>query len=165
MEGRARHRGLAEIVGGLGYSFRLDHYNSGLDTDAKAGRAVTTEQVTLYGLPLVSDRVVGLDRVDVHEARAWFISRALVHGEWRTRHDFLARNGEFLSRLDSLSSRVRGGTLLDPEDLFHFYDERVGDDVVSGRHFDKWWKETRRTQPHLCQLKQRLCSQRGDTQA
>ena len=32
--------------------------------DPKAGRAVATESVTLYGLPIVSDRTIGYDRVD-----------------------------------------------------------------------------------------------------
>ena len=129
--------------------------------DERGARAVTTEQVTLYGLPLVSDRVVGLDKVDPDEARAWFISRALVHGEWRTQHHFVARNAEFLTHLESLSARVRGGTLLDPEDLFHFYDARVGDDVVSGRHFDKWWKDARRNDSHLLDLDESIVREHG----
>ena len=28
-----------------------------------------------------------------------------------------------------------------------FYDARIGADVVSGRHFDRWWKEARRDRP------------------
>ena len=46
--------------------------------DPKGGRAVVVEQVTLYGLPLVSDRVIGLDRVDPAAARAWFITKTFV---------------------------------------------------------------------------------------
>ncbi len=33
--------------------------------------------------------------------------------------------------------------------LFDFYDARVGPEVVSGAHFDRWWKQTRREQPDL----------------
>jgi HrpA-like RNA helicase len=46
--------------------------------DPKGGRAVATEQVTLYGLPIVSDRTIGYDRVDAAGARAWFITKALI---------------------------------------------------------------------------------------
>ena len=60
--------------------------------DAKAGRAVITEQVTLFGLPIVSDRKVGYDKIDIDAARAWFITKALVEGEWHTQQKFVTRN-------------------------------------------------------------------------
>jgi ATP-dependent helicase HrpA len=43
----------------------------------------------------------------------------------------------------------RRGLLVDDETLFEFYDERIGPDVVSERHFDKWWKEARQKNPDL----------------
>ena len=33
-----------------------------------------------------------------------------------------------------------------------FYDERIGPDVVSGSHFDSWWKRARRRDPDLLTL-------------
>ena len=38
------------------------------------------------------------------------------------------------------------------DQLFDFYDTRVGADCVSTRHFDTWWKKTRRTEPALLDL-------------
>jgi ATP-dependent helicase HrpA len=38
---------------------------------------------------------------------------------------------------------------VDDETLFGFYDQRIPADVVSGRHFDAWWKKTRRDRPDL----------------
>lgn len=35
------------------------------------------------------------------------------------------------------------------EDLFTFYDARVGSEVYSERHFDRWWKNARATDPTL----------------
>src|SRR5690606_18885327 len=40
--------------------------------------------------------------------------------------------------------------------LFEFYDERVGAEVVSARHFDTWWKHVRREQPELLTLPREL---------
>ena len=125
--------------------------------DPKGGRAVATESVTLYGLPLISDRTIGYDRVDVAEARAWFITKALVEGDvadggWVRRQRFLARNGEFLERIRRMAARVRRLELIDDEMLFEFYDDRVGDDVTSIRHFDTWWKAARRDRPDLLDL-------------
>jgi len=113
--------------------------------DHKGGRAVVTEQVTLYGLPLVSDRLIGLDRVDPAAARAWFITKVFVErdvaGHWRKRHAFNAHNDEVLDRLASMSARTRGADVIDDETLFQFFDERIGDDVTSTQRFDQWWKE------------------------
>ncbi len=125
--------------------------------DPKGGRAVATEQVTLYGLPIVSDRTIGYDRVDAAEARAWFITKALVERDiadeaWIGRQKFLARNAEFLERIRRMAARVRRLELIDDEMLFEFYDDRVGADVTSVRHFDKWWKAARGRAPSLLDL-------------
>jgi ATP-dependent helicase HrpA len=125
--------------------------------DPKAGRAVATEQVTLYGLPIVSDRTIGYDRVDAAQARAWFITKALIErdvadGAWLDRQRFLARNAAFLERIRRMAARVRRVELIDDETLFEFYDDRVGVDVTSVRHFDRWWKEARRGEPSLLDL-------------
>ena len=116
--------------------------------DPKGGRAVVTEQVTLYGLPLVSDRVIGLDRVDPDAARAWFITKAFVERDvpthWRVRHAFNAHNDEVLERIASMSARTRGAEIVDDDELFAFFDERIGDQVTSTHHFDRWWKDQRR---------------------
>ncbi|MGB3735449.1 MAG: ATP-dependent RNA helicase HrpA [Ilumatobacter sp.] len=128
--------------------------------DPKGGRAVVTESVTLFGMPLVSDRVIGLDRVDPPAARAWFITKAFVEGPesgnkrvansgnqvaaaWRSRQKFLAHNDEVLDGLAALGDRTRGVEHIDDEALFAFYDARVGADVTSTQHFDRWWKGER----------------------
>jgi ATP-dependent helicase HrpA len=120
--------------------------------DPQAGRAVVAETVTLYGLPIVSGRTVGLDRVDRRLARELFIRHALVAGDWSTRHEFVERNQRFVERVQLLEARVRRIDLLDEEILADFYDERVGPEVVSARHFDRWWKDARRDDPELLDL-------------
>ncbi|MGL5829510.1 MAG: DUF3418 domain-containing protein, partial [Angustibacter sp.] len=37
----------------------------------------------------------------------------------------------------------------DDDVLFDFYDERIPAEVISGRHFDSWWKAARREDPDL----------------
>ena len=63
---------------------------------AALGRApravVATERVTLYGLPIVAGRTVAYGRIDPELARELFIRRALVEGDWDTRHAFVAEN-------------------------------------------------------------------------
>ncbi len=117
--------------------------------DERSGRAVTTERVTLYGLPVVTARSVGYDRADPAEARDLFIQHALVERSWRGRHGFLDDNAAFLEELAELGDRLRRFDLVDEIAMFTFYDRRVGADVVSGRHFDSWWKRARRQEPDL----------------
>src|SRR3712207_2120868 len=38
---------------------------------------------------------------------------------------------------------------VDDETLFELYDARIPADVVSTRHFDRWWKRARHEQPDL----------------
>ena len=120
--------------------------------DERSARAVTTETVTLFGLPVVQGRTVGFDRVDSAVARDWFIGHALVAGEWRTRHRFVERNREALERARRWEARSRRPGVVDDSALFDFYDERVGSGVVSGGHFDRWWKQARAGDPALLDL-------------
>ena len=124
--------------------------------DRKGGRAVVVEQVTLYGLPLVSDRVIGLDRIDRDGARAWFITKAFVERDvaehWADKHRFFGHNAAAIERLRGLSDRTRGVDLLDDETLFEFYDDLVGADVTGAQGFDSWWKNARRADEHRLDL-------------
>ena len=112
------------------------------------------ERVTLYGVPLVSDRLVQYGSVDRELAREMFIRHALVYGEWAEehtrRHRFYARNLELLREAEELEHRARRRDIVvDEHTLFDFYDARVGTDVVSGAHFDSWWKRERHQHPEL----------------
>ncbi len=60
--------------------------------DRKRASVVATERVTLYGLPIVAGRTVAYGQLDPVLSRELFIRRALVEGEWDTRHRFLADN-------------------------------------------------------------------------
>ncbi|GAA2347864.1 ATP-dependent RNA helicase HrpA [Saccharopolyspora halophila] len=111
---------------------------------------VATERVTLYGVPLVVDRKVNYGRIDPETSRELFIRHALVEGDWETRHEFFHQNRALLAEVEDLEERARRRDILvDDETLFDFYDQRIGEEVVSGRHFDTWWKKVRREQPDL----------------
>lgn len=120
---------------------------------ARRGAAMAKERVTLYGVPLVVDRLVPLGRHDPALARELFVRHALVQGEWRTRHAFVQRNAQRIREAEAVEDRVRRrGLRVDDETLFAFYDARVPADVVSVRHFDSWWKKASRETPDLLDL-------------
>lgn len=117
---------------------------------AKRAAVMARERVTLYGVTLVADRLVNYGKVDPELARELFIRHALVQREWHSRHRFLEENAGLLERVEELEHRARRRDIVvDEHTLFEFYDERVGAQVVSGAHFDQWWKQARREQPDL----------------
>ncbi len=114
------------------------------------GSAVALEKVTLYGVPLVVGRKVGYARINPEESRDLFIRNALVEGEWETHHRFFHDNRALIKRLTELEARARRRDILvDDETLVDFYDTRLPAEIVSGQHFDSWWKLARQTQPEL----------------
>jgi ATP-dependent RNA helicase HrpA len=93
---------------------------------------------------------VNYGRIDPVLARELFIRRALVEGDWETRHAFVEENGRLVAEVEALEDRARRRGLLAGDDaLFAFFDARVPADVVSGAHFDRWWRDERRRRPDL----------------
>jgi ATP-dependent helicase HrpA len=116
----------------------------------KRAAVMAYERVTLYGVPLVAERLVSYGKVDQALARELFIRHALVYGEWSTRHRFFAANRALLEEVEELEHRARRRDIMvDEHTLFDFYDARVGAEVVSGAHFDTWWKKARQKDPEL----------------
>ncbi|WP_031516632.1 ATP-dependent RNA helicase HrpA [Streptomyces sp. NRRL F-5123] len=108
------------------------------------------EKVTLYGVPLVAQRKVNYGRIDPEVSRELFIRNALVEGDWRTHHQFFHDNRKLLGEVEELEHRARRRDILvDDETLYDFYDTRIPEHVVSGAHFDSWWKHRRRDEPEL----------------
>ncbi|GAA3753758.1 ATP-dependent helicase HrpA [Spinactinospora alkalitolerans] len=114
------------------------------------GAVMAYERVTLYGVPIVAQRKVNYGRIDPEVSRELFIRHALVEGDWQTHHRFFHANRRLLEEVEDLEHRARRRDILvDDETLFDFYDQRVGSEAVSARHFDSWWKRTRRDRPEL----------------
>ncbi|MFD8169498.1 ATP-dependent RNA helicase HrpA [Streptomyces cellulosae] len=115
------------------------------------------EKVTLYGVPIVAQRKVNYGRIDPELSRELFIRNALVEGDWRTHHKFFADNRKLLTEVEELEHRARRRDILvDDETLFDFYDQRIPDHVVSGAHFDSWWKRKRREQPDFLDFEREM---------
>ncbi|WP_417218819.1 ATP-dependent RNA helicase HrpA [Arthrobacter sp.] len=126
------------------YSYSEPHWSR------KMGSVMGYEKATLYGVTVIPQRRIQYGRVDPELARELFIRHALVEGDWKTHHKFFQRNRRLLADIDELETRMRRRDLgATDEDLFDFYDQRVGAGVVSERHFDRWWKKARADDPTL----------------
>ncbi|MDH6569328.1 ATP-dependent helicase HrpA [Streptomyces sp. SAI-117] len=115
------------------------------------------EKVTLYGVPIVAQRKVNYGRIDPESSRELFIRNALVEGDWRTHHKFFADNRKLLSEVEELEHRARRRDIVvDDDTLFDFYDQRVPEHVVSGAHFDSWWKRKRHEEPDFLDFEREM---------
>ncbi|MFJ5260480.1 ATP-dependent RNA helicase HrpA [Streptomyces sp. NPDC088387] len=115
------------------------------------------EKVTLYGVPIVAQRKVNYGRIDAEVSRELFIRNALVEGDWRTHHKFFADNRRLLTEVEELEHRARRRDILvDDETLYDFYEQRVPEHVVSGAHFDSWWKRKRQEQPEYLDFEREM---------
>lgn len=114
------------------------------------GAVMANEKVTLYGLPIVASRSINYSQIDPLLCRELFIRHALVEGDWQTRHAFFRDNLKLRTEVEELEHKSRRRDILvDDETMFTFYDQRIPQDVVSSRHFDKWWKEAQKASPDL----------------
>ncbi|MEU3101256.1 ATP-dependent RNA helicase HrpA [Streptomyces griseoflavus] len=115
------------------------------------------EKVTLYGVPIVAQRKVNYGRIDPEVSRELFIRNALVEGDWRTHHKFYADNRKLLTEVEELEHRARRRDIMvDDETLFDFYEQRIPEHVVSGAHFDSWWKHKRHEQPDFLDFEREM---------
>ncbi|MCV5388640.1 DUF3418 domain-containing protein, partial [Escherichia coli] len=115
------------------------------------------EKVMLYGVPIVPKRLVNYGSIDPTVSREIFIRSALVEGEWETKHAFFKQNRKLLQEVEELEHKSRRRDILvDDDELFDFYDQRVGTEVVSGKHFDTWWKKASKENPELLNFEKEM---------
>ena len=114
------------------------------------GAVVADEKVSLYGVPIVAARPVNYGAIDPTVSREIFIQSALVEGDWNTKHKFFKQNQQLIREVEELEHKSRRRDILvDERTLFEFYDQRIGTDVVSQKHFDTWWKKAEKQDPEL----------------
>ena len=114
------------------------------------GAVIADEKVTLYGVPIVAARPVNYGSIDPTVSREIFIQSALMEGDWNTKHKFFKENQRLVREVEELEHKSRRRDILvDDRTLFEFYDQRIGTEVVSQKHFDTWWKKAQQKDPEL----------------
>lgn len=122
------------------YSYSNPHW------EKKKGAVIAYEQVSLFGLIIVSERKVQFGRIDPSEASIIFIRSALVNGDIdfsfaKKEMDFLGYNLKLVNEVRDIEDRVRRRDILvDEEDLFNFYHRKL-DGIYDIRSLVKLIKE------------------------
>ena len=112
---------LEELGGGLCKSTY-----SGPHWEKSRGEVRALEQVSLFGLIIVSGRSVSFGRIEPEEAHRIFIRSALVEGEVKESFPFLRHNQELLERVAKVEEKVRRrGFLVSEDTMADFYSQRL----------------------------------------
>ena len=121
--------------------------------EQKQAQVMATEQVTLYGLPIVKDRKVAYARFDPALCRTMFITHALVRHEYTTKAPFMAHNRGLLDEVQRLRDKARRSDMLaDEYELEAFFDQRLPAGVISGKTFEDWRRTAEAADPDILYL-------------
>lgn len=117
---------------------------------SKRGAAMVYQKSTLYGVPVIVNRLVPLHRIEPENARSMFIRHALVEGDWNTHHAFFHDNRVKLAEAAKIEDKARTrGIVVDDEVLYTFYDTKLPLNATTAANFNRWWKKTSQSNPHL----------------
>ncbi|WP_025732741.1 ATP-dependent RNA helicase HrpA [Carnimonas nigrificans] len=118
--------------------------------ETKRGQVVALEQGTLFGLPIYAKRRVAYGHINPQEAREIFIRSALVEGQLATNAAFMEHNQALIDEVEQLEDKVRRRDILvDEEQLYDFYDQRLPADIYDSRSFDRWRKQHEQLEPRF----------------
>ena len=95
---------------------------------AKRGAVMAYEQVSLFGLVIVSQRRVVYGPINSKEASDIFIRKALVEGDTGKAFPFISYNHQLIEKINSMEDKLRRRDILvDEEILAEFYRHRLSD--------------------------------------
>ena len=134
--------------------------------EKKSGYVVAYESVSLYGLVVNPKRKINFGPVDGKTSREIFIRAALVERQLNTKLDFYRTNETLIHEVEELEAKARRrDILIDDQDLFQFYDERLPSHVLDRVSLQRWYKTAGDNERHALFLTRAFLTQTGADQA
>ncbi len=111
------------------------------------GAAFAREQVSLFGLVLVSGRRVPFSHQDPEQARELLIREGLVAGELPRTPTFVQHNKQLIAELEEYEHKQRRRDFIaDDEVLYQFYHQRIPLDAISLNHLNAWYRKASKSE-------------------
>ena len=112
--------------------------------EKKQGAVMAFEQVSLYGLSIVTKRKINFNQIEPHTCKELFIREALVNGDCFIKEKFLSQNQELVASIEALEQKARRKDfLIDEQQLVDFYADKLPETVICQRSFLAWWKTSK----------------------
>ena len=90
------------------------------------GEVVAEEQISLFGLVIISQRPVAYGPINPDEATEIFIRAAIIKGDLKKPFGFMTHNQRMIDDIKGIEDRLRKrDVLISEEDLFDFYKEKI----------------------------------------
>ncbi len=110
--------------------------------DPRSGRVYGFQDISLYGVAIVTRRRVGYESVDPTLCRELFLRHAMVRGEVEARHPLLRHNAEVREEAKDKEEKLRRRGLLKSESVIaDWFAERLPASVLSVPSFLQWWRQ------------------------
>jgi ATP-dependent helicase HrpA len=116
--------------------------------EKKSGSVMAYEQLSLYGLVIVPKRKIQFNKIEPSTCREIFIREALVNGDSFIKETFYKQNLALVESIEELEQKARRKDfLIDEEQLFHFYNQKLPESAICQRSFLSWWKKEKTNTP------------------
>jgi len=138
-----------------------EHHHTDPYWDTKLSRVNAHERITLYGLTIVAKRNVHFGPINPEIAREIFIRQGLVLGGYVSKGLFWKHNQDLIEEVELLEHKARRlDVLVNEEDLFQFYDEKIPQGIINGVGFEDWRREIEEKHPQVLFLTKELLMRR-----
>ena len=118
--------------------------------EKKQGAVMAFEQVSLYGLILVSKRKINFKQIEPATCREIFIREALVNGDCTLNEGFYRDNQALVADIETLEKKARRKDfLIDEQQLVDFYAQKLPEQVNCQPSFLAWWKKEKHNDKRL----------------
>ncbi len=118
--------------------------------EKKQGAVMAFEQISLYGLSIVTKRKINFNKIEPDTCRALFIREALVNGDCFIKEKFLQQNQTLVASIEALEQKARRKDfLIDEQQLVDFYVDKLPETVICQRSFLAWWKKSKQQDSKL----------------
>ena len=124
----------------------------------RGGQVMAFERLILYGLTVSDHKRVHYGPIDPVLSRELLIRGALVEGQLHPKSatakaPFFKHNQQLVVELEALEAKSRRRNILaDDQHLFEFYNERIGAEVITLKHFESWRGQQEAQQPRLLMI-------------
>ena len=122
-------------------SHLIKHSYTEAHWEKKSAQVAATRKSTLFGLLINPGNKINYGPVNPKESREIFIRSALVQGDFDCQHGFYKKNRQLIEEIETLEAKSRRQDILvDDNDVYEFYEQRLPDNIYSGPQLNKWIK-------------------------